>query len=253
MSPIIRKKETTLRTTPFGPATFELLAGIHANPTKLYYQSHKEAFKAEVEEPFQQVFRQVMSALPPPIAAQMETQEHLFSRFLKNDYGRGGAWDFLWGACYTKGGRRTEGAQLYLHIDRNVLKLGFYIGVYAGGLHERFTRNCRAHGSEMLPYLRRVLPETILSFDTNDTGVRIAPVSRGNVRVTWESYLRNPYLLENDVCIRMPKGEVLKATGQALVTKIRDTHVRLFPLVLLAVHEDPMPAIRQYAGSVELG
>jgi 5-methylcytosine-specific restriction enzyme B len=242
-----------MRTMPFTSATFELLAGIHANPTKQFYQSRKEAFKAEVEEPFQQVFRLVADALPLQIQAQMETQEHLFSRFLKNDYGRGGAWDFLWGAFYTRGGRRSEGAQLYLHIDRNVVKYGFYIGVYAGEHHERFTRNCRAYACELLPYLRRVLPETVVSFDTNDTGPRIAPAARGNVRVTWESYLRNPYLLENDVCIRMPKQEALSVTAREWVTRIRDTHVKLFPLVALAVHNDPMPSIRQYVSVTGLG
>jgi len=132
------------RTIPFTSASFELLGGIHANPTKQLYQSHKEEFKAHLEELFQHVLRLVAKALPPEIRALMETEDHHFSRFVKNDYGRGGAWDFYWGAFYTKGGRRSEGAQLYLCIDRNVLKYGFYIGVYAGEHHERFSHNCRA-------------------------------------------------------------------------------------------------------------
>ena len=242
-----------LRTTPFTSASFELLGGIHASPTKQFYQFHREEFKAHVEEPFQQVLRLVAEALPPLITALMETEDHLFSRFLKNDYGRGGAWDFYWGAFYTGGGRRSEGAQLYLCIDRNVLKYGFYIGVYAGEHHRRFTRNCRACASELLPYLRRVLPETIVSFDTNDGGVRISPgVARTGVRVTWESYLRNPYLVENDVCIRTPKQEILTTTERDLVTKIAEVHVKLFPLVLLAVHDDPLPLIRRHLSTVGL-
>ena len=71
--------------------------------------------------------------------------------------------------------------------------------------------------------------------------------------MTWESYLRNPYLLENDVCSLMPKQEALRATGQELIIRIRDTHVKLFPLVVLAVHDDPVPSIRQYLGGVGLG
>jgi 5-methylcytosine-specific restriction protein B len=240
------------RTLPFTSASFELLGSIHANPTKQFYESHKGAFKADVEEPFQRMLRLVAKALPSQVRALMETKEHLFSRFLKNDFGRGGAWDFYWGAFYTKGGRRTEGAQLYLCIDRNVLKFGFYIGVYAREHHERFTHNCRANASELLPYLRRVLPETIVSFDTNDGGVRIAPGARAGVRATWESYLRNPYLLENDVCIRIPKQAVLATTERDLVASVTDTHVKLFPLVLLAVHDDPLPLIRRYPSAVGL-
>jgi hypothetical protein len=227
---------------PFTSASFELLARIHANPTKQFYRSHKEEFKAHVEEPFQRVLCLVAESLPSQVRALMETEDRLFSRFLKNDYGRGGAWDFYWGAFYTKGGRRSEGAQLYLCIDRNVLKYGFYIGVYADEYHERFTYNCRAHA-----------PETIVSFDTNDGGVRIAPrVVRTGVRVTWESYLRNPYLLENDVCIRVPKEEVLTTKEHELATRIGETHVKLFPLVLLALYNDPLPSIQRYLSTVGL-
>lgn len=109
------------------------------------------------------------------------------------------------------------------------------------------------HAPELLPYLRGVLPETIVSFATNDGGVRIAPAfARAGVRVTWEGYLRNPYLLENDVCIRTPRQEILTARENELVTRIAETHVKPFPLVLLAVHDDPLPSIRRHLGTVGL-
>jgi hypothetical protein len=99
-------------TSPFQPRTFELLEGIHTTPTKDYYQAHKEEFKQFIEEPFQRVFRQVAERLPVQIRAIMETENHIFARFLKYDWGKGGTWEFYWGAFYPKGGKRTEDAQL---------------------------------------------------------------------------------------------------------------------------------------------
>ena len=100
----------------FQPAAFELLEGLHRAPTKAYCQEHKDELKSLVSEPFQHIFREVAGRLPAPIKILLETQSDLFSIFPKNDYGRGGAWDFYWGAFYPKGHKRTQDAQLHATI-----------------------------------------------------------------------------------------------------------------------------------------
>jgi hypothetical protein len=94
--------------------TFKLLEALHENPTKDFYDSRQDEFKQYVEEPFQELLREVAAELPMEILAVMETSKRLFSHIRKNDFGQGGAWDFYWGAFYPKGGKRTADAQLCL-------------------------------------------------------------------------------------------------------------------------------------------
>ncbi len=229
------------------------LEGIYADPTKRFYDSHKEDLKLHVQQPFQGVLHRVAKALPSQVRSLMETEAHLFSRFLKNDYGKGGAWDFYWGAFYTRGGRRTEGAQLYLCIDRHILKCGFFLGLYADQHRDRFLCNCRVHGLALLPYLRGALPDVTVTFGGGDTGADTAVAGViGSVHRSWDSYLRNPGKGQYEICIQAPKEEVLRADEKELVARITDAHTKLFPLVLLASCDDPLPSIRRYLSTLGL-
>ena len=104
----------------FSERAFELLEGLHREPTKAYYHGHKDEFKAEVEEPFQGLMARVAENLPDQAREAMETQQGIFARFLKNDWGKGGTWDFYWGAFYPKGGKRTQDAQLFMRLSNTI-------------------------------------------------------------------------------------------------------------------------------------
>ncbi len=93
---------------PFSARTSDLLAQLHDKPTREFYLTHKKEFKGHVEEPFQQLFRQVATQLPAQIKERMKTESGGFARILKNDWGRGSAWDFYWGAFYPEGGKRHD-------------------------------------------------------------------------------------------------------------------------------------------------
>jgi hypothetical protein len=81
----------------FSVDTFDLLAGLHDDPTKAYYQEHREAIRDHVEEPFRWLVRQASHRLPAPITGLMETEKGVFAKILKNDYGRGGSVALLLG------------------------------------------------------------------------------------------------------------------------------------------------------------
>jgi 5-methylcytosine-specific restriction enzyme B len=231
----------------FSPRAFELLEGIHDDPTKAYYQAHKAEFRKELEEPFQRVFRKVAERLPPQVRVIMETQKHLFSVFPKNDYGRGGAWDFYWGAFYPRGGKRVEDAQLSMWMNYQRLEYGFYIGAYGSEQRQRFQRNCQESGLLLAPRLREILPESRVcfgspdNFDVTADGKVVAKTS-----YNWETFLREPAQADNDVSVIIPRDELVQIAEDALVTQIAETYERLFPLVLLSVEDDPMPAVGRY-------
>jgi hypothetical protein len=134
----------------FSAETFDLLAGLHEDPTKAYYQEHRQAIRDYVEDPFRRLVREVARRLPAPITGLMETQKGVFARILKNDYGRGGAWPWLWGAFYPKGGKRIEGAQLITAINKDHLEFGFFMGLHGGDQRERFLKNCRQYREQLV-------------------------------------------------------------------------------------------------------
>ncbi|HSN75887.1 MAG TPA: AAA family ATPase [Anaerolineae bacterium] len=245
------QSEPIVAGTPFNSRTFELLKGLHSTPTKAYYQARKDAFKQFVEEPFQRVFHEVAQRLPAPVLAVMETEHRVFARFLKNDWGQGGAWEFYWGAFYPTGGRRTEDAQLSMWIDHRLLEYGFYIGDYASAQRERFQRNCQEFGPALLPYLRDALPETLVRFADREH-FDVSPAGKVTVRspLNWEEFLKDPAQVKNDVSIIVPRQQLLTLPEEQLVSQIAETYARLFPLVLLAIDDDPLPAIDRYLRAV---
>lgn len=111
----------------FTEKAFELLDQLHKNPTRIFYQEHSEEFKESLEAPFQNLLHKVATLLPLSITQGIETEKGIFSRIPKNDFGKGGTWDFYWGAFYPKGGKRISDAQLFMWINRDRLEFGFYI------------------------------------------------------------------------------------------------------------------------------
>lgn len=248
-----RQSEVIAAGAPFTLRTFELLKGLHATPTKAYYQAHKEEFKEFVEDPFQRVFRGVAQQLPAPVRAAMETEKGIFARILKNDWGQGGAWPFFWSAFYPKGGKRTEDAQLSMWIDYRLLEHGFYIGDYGSVQRERFQRNCQTFGPVLLPYLREALPETLVRFADREH-FDVSPDGTVTVQtpLTWDDFLNDPAQVNNDISIILPRRQLLTLSQEQLVAQIAESYRKLFPLVLLATEVDPLPAIERYQRTVGL-
>jgi 5-methylcytosine-specific restriction protein B len=232
---------------PFAPRAFELLRGLHENPNLDFYQAHKEEFIEQIEQPFKQIFRRVAAEFSAPILTVMETEKRIFGRFPKNDFGQGGTWDFYWGAFYPKGSEQSQSAHLSIGIDHAVLEFGFIIGHYGSEQRKRFERNCAQHFENLRRILADALGNGRFFFGRQDE-YEVAPdgsISHPNKR-TWEEFLRNPASASCDVSLVIPRPDLLQMSADELVTLVRTTHIRLFPLVLLAMEDDPLPAIASY-------
>lgn len=221
---------------PFTSATFELLAALHACPKKSVYLERKSEFRQHLEEPFQKLFRQIASRLPATIKEKMETDRKLFARIPKNDFNHGGAWDFYWGAFYLKGGKRIEDAQLFMWMNHERLEVGFFIGLYGSKQRQQFLNNCRKNYTTLLSLLEESLSDEKLWFG-----------SRGNsTNIPWQEWLQDPGKTDIQVSFNLPKQEVLKYSTDQLADEITQVYAQLFPLILIAIHEDPLPALAEY-------
>ena len=235
----------------FSPRAFQLLRGIHEQPTKAYYQAHKDEFKAEVEEPLQRLMGRVAEQLPHPVRELMETEQGVFGRFLKNDWGKGGAWDFYWGAFYPKGGKRTQDAQLFTGIHPGFVHFGFSVGAYASEQRQRFQQNCKTHHAALVDLLSEVFSDARLVFGRTES-LTVAPDGKVSSReaCTWEEFLADPDRASSTVAMVVPRSALLRTSADALVTNMAQTFERLFPLILLAVHEQPLGEIADYLDAV---
>lgn len=235
----------------FTPLTFELLEGIRANPTVYYYRAQHEAFKQFVEQPLQRLMFRTAEGLPDLMRSRLELRRNLFSRFIKNDFGRGGAWPSYWGAFYPKGSRRLADVQLALWMNSTRLQISFYIGDYGKLVRERFMRNLMKY-EEQLPVLLRHLienPRIILTRGGTrvDESGRIVAVNPLN----WEEWLDDPRQADFWVHIPLTPAEVMAAPQEQLARLASQTLADYFPLALLAMDEEPLALIQTYLGSEE--
>ena len=238
----------------FSETTFQLLADLHARPHKETYLAHKDLFKANLEEPFKQLFHDVAGQLPPEIVDVMETEKRVLSRILKNDYGQGGAWDYYWGAFYPKGGKRTEDAQLSMWINYERFEVGFYIGRYGNARRNRFVRNCTEYGQSLAQLLGDDLSDRQIVFGGHED-IEIAPDGAVSNRLglSWQDLLRAPEQADFDVSVIYPRDRLLRFDATELASEIAQFFARLFPLVLVAISDDPVSDIVEYLGLEDSG
>ncbi len=228
----------------FTEGTFDLLRRLDETPTAALYLQNKDAFKADVEAPIQELMRATARRLPESITKVMETEQNVFAHILKNDYGQGGAWPFYWGAFYPKGTKRTEAPQLFLSINHERLDVGFNIGRYGPADRELFWRNVAAHRDQ----LSRLLGGSPLADVPLTYGRRAAqPIGgAGAPSPPLEDWLQHAAEGEPRVALLLPRDKVIGQSLEDLADCVARTYKWLFPLVLLAMKDDPMPAIRTY-------
>lgn len=220
----------------FSPQAFDLFEGIRRNPTAQYYHDHRDQFKSLIERPFQGMLRRAGLRLPGMMHLMLETEKNLFGRFLKNDFGQGGAWSSYWGAFYPRDSRRIADVQLAVWMNHDLLQISFYIGDYGPVPRARFRENCARYGLEVM----ELLPELI-------THPRIV-LEQDNMPQSWESWFAAPDKADYIARLPLEPDEVCGMPGEQLETLIADTHSLYFPLALLSMEIDPLPVIRRYLG-----
>jgi 5-methylcytosine-specific restriction protein B len=228
----------------FTPETFDFFDGIARDPTKTFYSTNREAFREFVDAPFRLLFRRIVNELPATITDLLDTKRDLFSRIPKNDFGRGGAWDFYWAAVHAPGESRIQSPQLYLSMDRNALELGFAFGTRGTEYEERFLKNLEDNETELEDLLSVSFQGMPLTFGSRELDPTVEDLT------TW---FADPAALGLQARRRATREELLRHDLNDLVLLGVETFKRLFPLMILALLESPMTAVRSYLDVPEVG
>ena len=214
------------------PRAFALLRDLAKTPTRQTYLEAKEEFQAEVEQPIQDLMREVAARLPSTMLETLETQDNIFGRILKNDFGRGGAWPFYWGAFYPKGGKRLRDAQLFVSVHHDRLEAGFSVGDYAGDAAKRLVDNLRSHRSRLFPLLASRLARGDLGFGYREEGWDTGQGQQAP-NPSFDEWLADPWKGGPQVRRTWLTKDVLGTGRENIVSAVVDLFERLFPLVLL--------------------
>jgi len=233
----------------FTPETFDLLDAIARTPSAAFYLARKAEFKQHIEIPLQGLVRAAGERLPAMVRARMEMERGIFSRFLKNDFGQGGAWANYWGAFYPKGSRRIYDAQLAVWMDRRRVGVSFYINDYGIQPRERFRRNCARFRQELPGLLQHLVenPRIRLARDGRtmlDAQGYLVPEQP----MRWDEWLDDPAGGDYWVFAAFRPEDVLSMPGDDLVDWVARLHTDYFPLALLAMDEEPLAQIEAYVG-----
>lgn len=221
----------------FSEETFKYLGELAENPTREFYLAHKDSIQRFVEEPVQELLKGVGANLPEGMLDRLETEKNIFSRILKNDYGRGGAWAHYWGAFFPKGGKRVTGCQLFVSLDQKGLKVGLFFGSQSGEQEKCFLANLKRYGSGLLQFLDESWEERIQFFDERKEVVVHTPG-------TLKAWIKDPgHSPSGRAGLYWERDDLLELGREALILKVTQLFVDLFPLVLFALEENPMSAV----------
>jgi 5-methylcytosine-specific restriction protein B len=231
--------------------TFEardLLQAMANEPTKHFCEGHRDELTTFVQDPLQHLLKTVAHDVEPALRDTLETEKRLFSVFTKNDYGKGGAWPWYWGAFYPKGGKRSQSCQLYVFLDAHGLSYGFSIGNYAGDERQRFVLNASRNREALAGSLGDTVnaPEFEFGEENESLEVNEIAVTTGLDLAGW---LTSVDEVGTRCRVVVPWDELVLMEKDDLVQEVTSAFDRLYPLVLLGMLDDPMPTISAYSES----
>lgn len=116
------------------PEVFAMLDRLRAEPHIDQYEKEKPGITKHLKDPFRRYRDDLVVNWVLPNRLNFETEKHVFSRLLKNDFGAGGCHDHLWMSFYRPHTRRLEDVQITHRVSPDGFAVGLYVGAYATAL-----------------------------------------------------------------------------------------------------------------------
>lgn len=156
--PFARPRRLDLTFEGFPAEGYDALARLKAEPHIGQYQKDKEILDRAVTAPFKRYRDDLALNWVIPNALPFQTERNVFSRVLKNDFGRGGSHSHLWMSFYRLPRKRLTDIQLSHAVYADGFRWGLYVGDYARGLFQP-ARQRLAEDPDALPILNTLLAD----------------------------------------------------------------------------------------------
>ena len=132
--PFVRRRPLDLTFDGFPQEGLDALARLRENPHIGQYREDKAVLDRAVIAPFKRYRDDLALNWVIPNGLPLETEKNVFSRILKNDFGRGGSHSHLWMSFYRRPRKRLTDIQLSHAVHADRFRWGLYVGEYAKGL-----------------------------------------------------------------------------------------------------------------------
>ena len=132
--PFVRPRPLDLTFDGFPQEGLDALARLRETPHIGQYREDKAVLDRAVTAPFKRYRDDLALNWVIPNGLPFETERNVFSRILKNDFGRGGSHSHLWMSFYRPPRKRLTDLQLSHAVHADRFRWGLYIGSYAKGL-----------------------------------------------------------------------------------------------------------------------
>ena len=148
--PFRRPAPLSLTFAGFPDEGFEALERLRAEPHIGRYREEKAVLDRAVTAPFKRYRDDLAVNWVLPNGLPFETERNVFSRILKNDFGKGGSHSHLWMSFYRTGRKRLTDVQLSHAVYPDGFRWGLYVGEYAGDVFRAARARMAAEPGETL-------------------------------------------------------------------------------------------------------
>lgn len=221
----------------FEERAFQILERLRLHPHVEQYRTERDGISRFLTNPFKDYRDALVMGAVLPNHLDLETERNVFSRLLKNDFGRGGCHHHYWMSFYRRGLTRLRDLQLIHSIHPDA----FYVGVSAS----RISREALNRLRHVLDSSSRRFVELVSSIADGpqwSTVVRLkGGVSCAEVPSTAQEWSDlAPSVEAVRLMRRFGRDEVL-GSGPALVDDALIAVKRLWPLYLLLLPDPARP------------
>jgi len=136
---------------------FSMLERLRAEPHIDQYEKEKPGITEDLKDPFRRYRDDLVVNWVLPNRLNFETERHVFSRLLKNDFGAGGCHDHLWMSFYRPETRRLEDVQITHRVSPDGFAVGVYVGARATDLLDQARSRMHAAPSTYLDLVNRLV------------------------------------------------------------------------------------------------
>ncbi|MFP4121022.1 MAG: McrB family protein [Coleofasciculus sp.] len=222
---------------PFSEETFNLLAQLEPD----FDIAHEAEFKKYVEQPLQQLCRQVAAQLPNEIIKRLELKVKRSQNFSNEICCLGSFYDEI-----TMLDLKNNFAQLFIYIDSNWLIFGLLIPDETND-KERFIENVKTNFNKEIIFQNTCLPDNC-ELHFSSSGKSLDPINRLG---EWLKLLtrKNSSTKNIEASVFLQPNQVLLYSSEQLASQIKQTFESLFILFLTANFDDPIDEIRHYLNS----
>jgi hypothetical protein len=151
----------------WSPEAFAMLDRLRAEPHIDQYKEEKPGVTNHLKDPFRRYRDDLVVNWVLPNRLNFETERHVFSRLLKNDFGAGGCHDHLWMSFYRPETRRLEDVQITHRVSPDGFAVGVYVGAHATDLLKRAKARIRQAPATYLDHVNPLLARDDWRFYTH--------------------------------------------------------------------------------------